>query len=239
MNEAGYDHKLMFEPRNEQRRNRNRKIIWYNPPFSKNVSTNVGRRFIHIIEKNFPKGSKLHKIFNKNNVKISYSCMDNMERIIDAHNKKILQKTTLAADNCNCKIPENCPLSGNCRTKNIVYKADLTSKHESKVYIGLCETEFKTRYNNHKSSFSLESRKNSTELSKYVWNLKEKDIDHKINWSILKHTKSYSNASKRCQLCLWEKFYIITSNKQTTLNSRTELSNKCRHAKKFLLCNFD
>ena len=165
--------------------------------------------------------------------------MDNMERIIDAHNKKILQKTTPAADNCNCKNPENCPLSGNCRTKNIVYKADVTSKHESKVYIGLCETEFKTKYNNHKSSFSLESRKNSTELSKYVWNLKEKDIDHKINWSILKHTKSYSNASKRCQLCLWEKFYIITSNKQTTLNSRTELLNKCRHAKKFLLCNFE
>ena len=26
-------------------------------------------------------------------------------------------------------------------------------------------------------------------------------------------------------------FYIITSNKQTTLNSRTELLNKCRHAK--------
>ena len=42
--------------------------------------------------------------------------MDNMERIIDAHNKKILQKTTPAADNCNCKNPENCPLSGNCRT---------------------------------------------------------------------------------------------------------------------------
>ena len=206
LNEAGYDHKLIFEPRNEQRRNRNRKIIWYNPPFSKNVSTNVGRKFIHIIEKNFPKGSKLHKIFNKNNVKISYSCMDNMERIIDAHNKKILQKTTPAADNCNCKNPENCPLSGNCRTKNIVYKADVTSKRESNVYIGLCETEFKTRYNNHKSSFSLESKKNSTELSKYVWNLKEKDIDHKINWSILKHTKSYSNASKRCQLCLWEIF---------------------------------
>ena len=55
LNEAGYDHKLIFEPRNEQRRNRNRKIIWYNPPFSKNVSTNVGRKFIHIIEKTFQK----------------------------------------------------------------------------------------------------------------------------------------------------------------------------------------
>ena len=51
LNEARYDHKLIFEPRNEQRRNRNRKIIWYNPPFSKNVSTNVGRKSIHIIKK--------------------------------------------------------------------------------------------------------------------------------------------------------------------------------------------
>ena len=55
LNEAGHDHKLIFEPRNEQRRNRNRKIIWYNPPFSKNVSTNVGRKFIHIIEKKLSK----------------------------------------------------------------------------------------------------------------------------------------------------------------------------------------
>ena len=61
--------------------------------------------------------------------------MDNMERIINAHNKKILQKTTPAADNCNCKNPENCPLTGNCRTKNIVYQADVTSKHESKVLL--------------------------------------------------------------------------------------------------------
>ena len=62
------------------------------------------------------------------------------------------------------------------------------------------ETEFKTRYSNHVTIF-IRKQKNSTELSKYVWNLKKKDIDYKINWSILKHTKSYSNASKICQLC--------------------------------------
>ena len=91
LNEAGYDHKLIFEPRSEQRRNRNRKIIWFNPPFNKIFYTNVGRKFIHIIKKNFPKGSKLHKIFNRNNVKINHSCMDNMEQVIDAHNEQILQ----------------------------------------------------------------------------------------------------------------------------------------------------
>ena len=36
--------------------------------------------------------------------------MDNMERTIDVHNKKILQKTTPDADNCNCnkKMQHSC-----------------------------------------------------------------------------------------------------------------------------------
>ena len=69
LNEAGYDHKLIFEPRNEQRRNRNRKKIWYNPPFSKNVSTNVGRKFIHIIEKTFQKEVNLTKSLTRTMLK--------------------------------------------------------------------------------------------------------------------------------------------------------------------------
>ena len=29
---------------------------------------------------------KLHKIFNKNSVKVSYSCIENMKSVITAHN---------------------------------------------------------------------------------------------------------------------------------------------------------
>ena len=65
---------LKFEPKVEKpKRNRNRKIIWFNPPFSKNVSTNIGKRFLNLIDRHFPKTHKLYKIFNRNTVKLSYT----------------------------------------------------------------------------------------------------------------------------------------------------------------------
>ena len=57
------------------RRKRHRDIFWYNPPFSKNVATNLGQSFLKILGKEFPKGHALHKVFNRNTVKIKYSCM--------------------------------------------------------------------------------------------------------------------------------------------------------------------
>ena len=189
----------------------------------------------------FPKENKLHKIFNRNNVKISYSCMDNMTNIINAHNKLILKTDEKQKEGlCNCIQPANCPLTGKCLTNNVVYKATVTSNTErptSKSYIGICETSFKTRYNNHKSSFAIEEKKNTTELSKYIWELKNKKSEFHITWSILTRANAYCNRTKRCQLCLWEKYFIITSDKSSTLNKRNELLNKCRHANKFLLKN--
>ena len=77
--------------------------------------------------------------------------------------------------------------------------------------------------------------KQTTELSKHIWTLKNKNIDFRIEWTVLKKTKSYSNITKRCQLCLWEKYFIIMSDKAITLNKRSELLNKCRNSSKFLL----
>ncbi len=39
---------------NSTRRNRQRKIIWYNPPYSRNVETNIQRNFLQLIDKHFP-----------------------------------------------------------------------------------------------------------------------------------------------------------------------------------------
>ena len=55
-----------------------------------NVSTNIGHRFLTLVDKHFPKDHKLRKIFNRNAIKISYSCMNNTKQIIDDHNKCIL-----------------------------------------------------------------------------------------------------------------------------------------------------
>ena len=61
----------------------------------------------------FPPNNKLHKIINKNTVKLSYSCMNNVQQIINSHNKTIL---TSAAENnsklCNCREKNSCPLNG-------------------------------------------------------------------------------------------------------------------------------
>ena len=54
------------------RRNRQRNVIWFNPAFSKNVKTNIARNFLHLVDTHFPAGHKLHKIFNRNTVKVSY-----------------------------------------------------------------------------------------------------------------------------------------------------------------------
>ena len=59
---------------------RQRKIIWFNPPYSVNVETNIGKTFLKLIDKHFPKINKFHKIFNRNNVKVSYSSESCLKR---------------------------------------------------------------------------------------------------------------------------------------------------------------
>ena len=76
------------DPRTSKQRKRN--IIWFNPPFSKNVATKIGRYFLNLIDKDFSQDHKFHKIFNRNNIKVSYSCMPNIKSAINSHNRKIL-----------------------------------------------------------------------------------------------------------------------------------------------------
>ena len=52
-----------------------RNIIRFNPPFSKNVAKKIGRYFLNLADKHFARDHKSHKIFNRNNIKVSYSFM--------------------------------------------------------------------------------------------------------------------------------------------------------------------
>ena len=125
----------------------------------------------------------------------------------------------------------------------IKWNDEIQNDHQLKsaqwVYIGLCDTSFKSRYRHHTCSFRNERYRNSTELimSKYVWSLKDKKTDYQIRWRCIRHARSYSNVTKKCNLCLWEKYYIICRPNMATLNNRNELVSSCRHAKKFLLNN--
>ena len=61
------------------RKNRHRNVTWFNPPYSMNVQTNIGREFLNLVIKHFPKNHWCSKIFNKNNIKVSFSCTDNLQ----------------------------------------------------------------------------------------------------------------------------------------------------------------
>ena len=162
---SGFQNKLRFTDSKEnaaKKRKRQRNVIWFNPPYSKNVQTNIGRKFLHLIDKHFPKKSKLNKIFNRNTIKISYSCMPNMANVIASHNRKLLQSNS-ADPKCNCRSKIECPMRGNCQARSIVYKATVTRNDKVKEYIGLSEPQFKQRFANHKTSFQYEKYENSTE----------------------------------------------------------------------------
>ena len=159
---------------NNNRRKCRRKIIWFNPPYSKNVKTNLGKVFLKLLKKHFPTSHILHKIFNKNTVKISYSCMENINYIISSHNKVILNPRTTSFG-CNCRKKESCPLNGECLTSQLVYRATVTNavNEDMNKYIGLADTTFKERHSNHKRDFKHQKYRNCTELAKYVSELKE------------------------------------------------------------------
>ena len=46
-----------------------------------NVRTSIGKIFLKLMRKHFPNGNPLRKIFNKNMLKFSYSCMGNMHHL--------------------------------------------------------------------------------------------------------------------------------------------------------------
>ena len=115
-----------------------------------NVQTNIGREFLNLVSKHFPKNHRYSKIFNKNNMKVSYSCTDNLQTTIKKHSRKILEtsKTPSTENKCNCRKKNECPLKNNCLTSSVVYNANVTTENDTtgKIYIGLTEGTFKKRY---------------------------------------------------------------------------------------------
>jgi len=56
-------------------------------------------------------------------------------------------------------------------------------------------------------------------LSKYIWELKNKNTYFNITWKIMKKTNSYNKVTKRCNLCLWEKYFIVYQPSEASLNN--------------------
>ena len=272
-----------------RRRNRKRKCIYFNPPYSKTIKTNIGKEFLKIIREEFPKGHPLYSVINKNNIKVSYRCMPNMSQFISSHNRKILKNTvtenvvdvTLTSDdnhsdsdqesqeeansnnnntvavtlvrddqvtmindhdevswddattssnnnqaaadvtsvhddtttnnnNCNCSKTNrsNCPLKGNCLVCCLVYRAKVTrlDNCHCETYTGVTAGTFKCRYYGHCHDMTHrpDEEHKGTTLSNYVWSLKDQNVQHNIDWSVVTRAADFNPATR---VCLEEKFH--------------------------------
>ena len=229
-----------------RRKNRKRKIIWFNPQFCRLASIKIGKYFLKLVDKHFKHGNKLHKIFNWKTLKNSYSCTKNIFQIINSHHKNITKDFQDRIDNnnnnnnnyikkeCNCKSRDNCPMNGLCNLNNVIYQAIIYPKEnitdKKKTYIGLSSTKWKERYSNHKYTFSHEHLKHHTALSKQFWCLENKGFIPEIEWSILKKSNTPNSFDGRCNLCLEGKIQIMTYKlPDKLLNKRCELIARCRH----------
>ena len=164
--------------------------------------------------------------------------MPNLGKKISAHNRSVLQQPQAKpTKTCNCRTPSSCPLSGECLTDSVVYQATVKSEGREETYIGLTGDQFKSRYRNHMASFRNSAKRNATELSKHVWELKDKGAEFTLSWKIIARARMYANTTKRCNLCLTEKFFIICRPQLCILNRRNELASACQHATKYLLKN--
>ena len=45
LNESDFNTKLSYQNEPSERKNRNKKIIWFNPPYNESVKTNIGKQF--------------------------------------------------------------------------------------------------------------------------------------------------------------------------------------------------
>ena len=247
---SGFNENIKFTKDRPNHRTRKRKIIFYNPPFDESISsTPIGKIFLELIDKWFPVESDINRIFNKQNLKISYSNMPSVDRILKAKNQKLLEpEKKLRVEGCNCPQRQTCPISNQCQTRSLVYKADLKyevvrqgtqgNQEIQKVYFGNSMNTFKQRYGVHKSSFTHRKYKDSTGLSSFIWKLKDRNLNFNLQFSVVTLAPAYTKESKICFLCLAEKTSILYSDHFSSLNKRSELMSKCRHRLKQLLLNW-
>ena len=65
LSRSGYNHKLKYKPKKPEKKEkrRQRKILWWNPPYNASVATNIGQIFLAMLDQHFPKGSELHMVY--------------------------------------------------------------------------------------------------------------------------------------------------------------------------------
>ena len=142
--------------------------------FSQNIATNIRWNSVGLLPS---------KIFKRNTLKTSYSCVLNKAAVVRQHNNAILKGERPAQENppfekpCTCRDKDQCPLDGKCQVRSVVYRATVSTDEERKEYTGRTAQTFKHRFNSHQTSMRDKKYKCEymcifTALSKHVWSPK-------------------------------------------------------------------
>ena len=164
--------------------------------------------------------------------------MQNMASVIQNHNTNFLKDPIVStAKECSYQQKSNCPLTEKCLSECLVYHAQVNRSdiNRTKSYYDTCEKSFKECYNNNTASFRNQTKEKSTELSKYIWELKNTSINYDLKWSMACKAHLYTGGTRKCDLCLTEKLTIMKADLESLLNAHGEFVSRCRHMNKFTL----
>ena len=167
--------------------------------------------------------------------------MPSMAQAVAQHNVQILREDPqiiVQQPGCNCMGgPATCPVQGRCQSESVVYRATVTETANGNVetYTGVTGNKFKERFNSHKSDFRHEKNRHNTTLANHIWNLKNAGTDHQVKWSLVDRAGSFNPTTRKCRVCLKEKYHILYNQTGSSLNKRNEIFNTCRHRTKKLL----
>ena len=185
----------------------------------------MGKEFLTLVDRALPANNPLHKLFTRQTVKLSYKCMPNMATCIARHNNKVLRSEPPRNTSCNCEGGAgSCPVQGACKQEGVVYEACVRERNSGKTetYTGLTGRSFKQRWKEHQRDFDNPDKRNETRLSLHIWELKDRGVAHDTSWRLLDRATTYNPATKKCNLCIREKYLIMYQNMSSTLNKRSE-----------------
>ena len=129
---------------------------------------------------------------------------------------------------CNCEGGAgSCPVQGAYKQEGVVYEACVRERNSGKTetYTGFTGRSFKQRWKEHQRDFDNPDKRNETRLSLHIWELKDRGVAHDTSWRLLDRATTYNPATKKCNLCIREKYFIMYQNKSSTLNKRSEVYN--------------
>ena len=138
-----------------------------------------------------------NKIFNRQTLKLSYSCMPNMKTIIASHKKTQMLSNVATTPNqnhdpsCNCRKKAEWPMMVNA------FKGTTVTTTES--YVGLAQ--------------HILPKRQQTQCNGTIWTIygpwRAANKTFLIKWKVLKKFKPDKNINKKCNLCLHEKFISV------------------------------